>query len=176
MNPTPTKTKPTPAVKTLEVQPFPDFGKLLTYREAVKSDTAIRRGIKNIPTVEQYKNMCRVYHQVYVPLCAKFGKLPVSSFFRSPTLNKAIGGASNSAHLYGAAIDIDCDGLGYPTNLELFNWIRANLKVDKLIKEAPHPITGVPQWVHIGLNPSGPDRNLAMQMRRVNGKTIYEYI
>ncbi|QMW05361.1 D-Ala-D-Ala carboxypeptidase family metallohydrolase [Spirosoma foliorum] len=155
---------------------FPDFGKLLTYNESVKSATAIRKGIANVPNADQYKNMVRVYNDFYVPICTKFGKLPVSSFFRSLALNKAIGGATTSAHMSGNAIDLDCDGLGRPTNLELFNWCRANLHFDQLILENPDQHNN-PSWVHIANNRDGqPNRGQVLRMIRKGSKTIYEAI
>lgn len=130
-------------------QPYPDFGKYLTYAEAVKSTTAIKKGIDNTPGAEQYANMKRLYEAVYKPLCEHFGfKLPVSSFFRSASLNKAIGGSPTSDHRNGNAIDIDCDGLPGIDNLQLFNWIRATLNFDQLILEKPDA-NGRPAWIHV---------------------------
>ena len=155
---------------------YPDFGPLLTYSEGVKSATAIRKGIANVPNVDQYKNMVSVYNDFYAPICLKFGKLPVSSFFRSVALNKAIGGAATSAHMAGCAIDMDCDGLGWPTNLELFNWCRENLHFDQLILENPDQHNN-PAWVHIANNRDGQtNRMQVLRMIRKGGKTIYEVI
>jgi len=171
MNPT---TKPAPAVTG---QIFPNFGPLLTYSEGVKSATAIRKGIANVPNVDQYKNMCKAYKDFYVPICNKFGKLPVSSFFRSAALNKAIGGATSSAHLAGTAMDIDCDGLGYPTNRQLFDWIRVNLNYDQIILENPNPVTGEPAWVHVANSRNGEQNRMqVLVMHRVNGKATYELL
>lgn len=170
------QTKPGIVVAT-PAQPFPDFGKWLTYNESVKSATAIRLGIKNVPTLAQYQNMVQVYKLFYAPACEHFGrKLPVSSFFRSVALNKAIGGALNSAHLTGCAIDIDCDGIGIPTNKTLFDYFRQSARFDQLIAEAPNS-ENVPSWVHIAINRNGEsDRSQVMVMKRVNGKTIYENV
>lgn len=156
--------------KIVEVA-YPDFGKLLTYSEGVKSATAIRKGIKNVPTAQQYANMVRVYKELYVPICAKWGKLPVSSFFRSTALNKAIGGATSSAHLSGLAIDIDCDGIGHPTNRELYAWVKKNLQFDQLIGESPTD-EGNYSWVHIGLSATH-NRQQCLIMVRQDGKTVY---
>lgn len=153
---------------------FPNFGPYLTYNEAVKSATAIRKGIANVPNAVQYANMQRVYTLLYEPICRKFGKLPVSSFFRSAALNKAIGGASNSAHLYGCAIDIDCDGSGLTTNKKLFDWCRVNLDTDQIILENPDS-AGNPAWVHLGLSRDGkPNRHQVLRMIRQGGKVAYE--
>ncbi|MCX6218322.1 D-Ala-D-Ala carboxypeptidase family metallohydrolase [Spirosoma sp.] len=160
-----------------QVITFPDFGPLLTFKESIKSDTAIRKGIVNVPNSKQYANMIAIYRDFYAPVCLHFGrKLPVSSFFRSAELNKAIGGATTSAHLAGCAIDIDCDGIGKPSNIDVFNYIRANLKFDQLILEAPDENNN-PSWIHVAHNRNGlPDRNQVMVMKRVKGKTIYQSI
>lgn len=157
--------------------PFPNFGEWLTYAEAIKSQTAIRKGIRNLPTLEQYNNMVTVYVKLYEPLCRHFGKkLPVSSFFRSVALNKAVGGSATSAHCNGQAIDIDCDGLlNGPTNNELFAWASTHLEYDQLIKEAPDPVTGVAAWIHLSFR-AGNNRRQRLVMRWVNGKQIYQAV
>ncbi|CCG99824.1 peptidase M15A [Fibrella aestuarina BUZ 2] len=154
---------------------FPDFGKWLTLSEAIKSQTATRKGINNMPTQREYDNMVRLYNAVYVPICERFGKLPVSSFFRCPALNKAVGGSATSDHVQGRAIDIDCDGLGegYPTNKELFEWVRTHLEFDQVIQEFPDA-DGNPGWVHVGYRSPTQNRKRALKAVSQNGKTIYE--
>lgn len=44
--------------------------------------------------------------------------IKINSFFRSSEVNKAVGGAKNSQHLKGEAIDIDATG--NTTNAYLF--------------------------------------------------------
>ncbi|AUD00949.1 D-Ala-D-Ala carboxypeptidase family metallohydrolase [Spirosoma pollinicola] len=157
-------------------QPYQNFGPLLSYQQAIKSDTAIRKGIDNTPSPAIYANMQRVYQDFYVPICAHFGRLPITSFYRSPKLNAAIGGASKSAHLYGCAIDIDCDGLSTVTNKALFDWVRRNLLFDQLILENPDA-HGNPAWVHVAHNRDGQaERNQVMKMVWVKGKQLYEYL
>lgn len=130
------------------IQSFPDFGPYLTFAEAIRSDTARRKGIPNLPTAEQYASMKAVYDNVYEPLCKRFGKLPVSSFFRSPVLNKAVGGSKTSQHMAGQAIDIDCDSIKVISNKQLHAWIRANMSWDQLGLEYPDA-NGNPGWVHV---------------------------
>ncbi|GAB4018642.1 D-Ala-D-Ala carboxypeptidase family metallohydrolase [Spirosoma migulaei] len=161
---------------TLATSPIvcPDFGPLLTYSESVKSSTAIRHGIANVPNAAQYKNMCRVYADFYVPICKQFGKLPVSSFFRSVKLNTAVNGSKTSAHMDGLAIDIDCDGLRTPSNKELYQWVRKNLKFDQLITEFPDG-NGNPGWVHIAHRLFGADRQQGMRAEKRGNDVIYMY-
>lgn len=159
----------------MKTQLFPDFGPLLTYAESVKSTTAIRLGITNVPTAEQYRNMVQAYKDFYVTICKQFGKLPVSSFFRSPALNRAVKGSGTSAHMAGCAIDIDCDGLKTPTNKELYQWCRANLKFDQCITEFPDA-NGNPGWIHIAHNRTGGvDRQQGMRAVMKQGSVYYIY-
>ena len=138
--------------------PFPDFGQWLTYSEAIRSNTARRRGIANIPTATQYTAMMAVYTNIYLPLCLKFGKLPVSSFFRIRKLNTAVGGSKTSQHMDGEAIDIDCDSLvGEPTNRQLYNYILKHLEFDQLGLEYPDE-KGNPGWVHVSFVSTRPNR------------------
>lgn len=152
---------------------FPDFGQWLSFREAIKSQTATRLELSNVPTPAQYDNMKRLYQAVYAPLCARFGKLPVSSFFRSYAVNKAVGGSPTSDHVNGRAIDIDCDGrVDGLTNRVLFNYILHHLSFDQLILEAPDA-NGNPQWVHIGYRSLRENREEVLEMRRIGGKSVY---
>ncbi|RIV23591.1 peptidase M15 [Fibrisoma montanum] len=152
---------------------FPDFGAYLTFREAIKSATAIRKGITNVPTSEHYGNMVRTYHNVIVPLFDRFGKLPITSFYRSPALNKAIGGSKTSAHMLGQAVDIDCDGLKTISNNTVFAYVRADLDFDQLILENPDS-RGNAAWVHIGYRSKEANRRQVLKMIWRNGKQIYE--
>ncbi len=69
-------------------------------KESVYSRTAIRRGIDNTPTEEHRENMCILAEQVFEPLRSYAGgPIKINSFYRSPKLNKAIGGSSKSHSL-----------------------------------------------------------------------------
>ena len=75
-------------------------------REATESYTAKRLGINNIPSDYQLTNMAGVAENIFEPLRKWVdGPIKINSFFRSPELNKAIGGSSKSQHCEGRAID-----------------------------------------------------------------------
>ncbi|MEZ0485439.1 D-Ala-D-Ala carboxypeptidase family metallohydrolase [Fibrella aquatica] len=162
------------------------LGKWCSYQEATYSDTAIAHGIPNTPNAAQWANMLLVYETIYAPLCEHYlYRLPISSFFRSPSLNKVIPGASDtSAHTLGQAIDIDCDGLSFLTNLELLTYIRANFVFDQLILEHPDKKTGNPRWVHVSFRANGKNRQQVLRARiarvtvkgKVVEKTAYDVI
>jgi zinc D-Ala-D-Ala carboxypeptidase len=131
----------------------------LTLAEGIKSQTAIRLGIKNEPTEEHLANMKFVAANVFDPV-RRFvnGPLHASSFYRSKALNDAIGGSSStSQHMKGEAIDIDCDTFGYGSNAGVFTFIKKYLEFDQLIFEYPD-IHGNPAWVHVSLRRDGKNR------------------
>ena len=80
----------------------------ISYKEGVYSRTATRLGIDNEPNNKQMDNMCIIAQEVFEPLRAWVGgPIKINSFFRSPKLNKAIGGSTKSQHCQGQAIDLD---------------------------------------------------------------------
>ena len=71
--------------------------KYLTYEEATKSQTALRRGISNEPNEEQLENMKRVAVHVFDKVREHFSvPIGVSSFYRSQELNDAVPGSSKT--------------------------------------------------------------------------------
>ncbi len=156
-------------------QPFPDFGKWLSYSEAIYSNTAIAHGIDNRPNAAQYKRLVYTYENLYAPLCEHFGfKLPINSFFRSEQLNNVVPGASStSEHTKGGALDIDMKRSPEKlTNNQLFEYVRKNRVFDQLIFESPDK-NNVPGWVHMSIRPTG---NRAMVMKMVRTKLGPDYI
>lgn len=146
-------------------------GATLTLAECIKSETAIRKSIDNTPTQEHYEAMFLLATKVYDPLCKKLGaKLPFTSFYRSPKLNKAIGGAASSQHSKGQAIDIDVDGMANITNSVVFNAILNLFDFDQLIWEFGDSKN--PAWVHVSYKKEG-NRKQVLSATKINGKTIY---
>jgi zinc D-Ala-D-Ala carboxypeptidase len=151
----------------------------IAYLEAIKSQTAERLGIKNIPNDLQLTNMKYVAGQLFEPLRKWWNKpIGISSFFRCLELNHAIGGSSTSQHCLGLAIDIDADmyhnGL---TNFQIHEYFSRRVKefnYDQLIYE--FGTEEQPAWVHISKKPDGGNRNQNLRAVRKNGKTIYELI
>ena len=76
--------------------------KHFTLRELVKSDTAIRKGIKNIPNRQEEQNLTNLVDKILDPLREAYGKpIIVTSGFRCEELNKLIGGSKTSQHRTG---------------------------------------------------------------------------
>ena len=83
----------------------------ISYKEAVRSETAKRLGISNKPKKEHIENMELIAEKIFQPL-RKWVDHPIriNSFYRSEELNSRIGGAISSAHKEGLAIDLDSLG------------------------------------------------------------------
>ena len=150
------------------------ISKHISYKEGVYSVTAIRKGIDNEPNEEQLSNMKLVAEKIFEPVRTHF-KVPikVNSFFRSPDLNKAIGGSTKSQHCKGQAIDID-DTYGKATNAEMYWWIKENLDFDQMIWEFGN--NDNPDWVHVSYVSPDKNRNRCLKAYRENGKTKYKVI
>ena len=113
----------------------------ISYEEATHTST----GLDNTPTVDILKKMTETGKAVFDPTRRALGAMRVNCFYRSPAVNKAVGGANNSQHVKGEAIDIS--GLNGLKNSEIFNFIKENLEFDQLIAE--NISNGEPKWVHV---------------------------
>lgn len=134
-----------------------NISKYITYSEATKSQTATRLGIKNEPSQEALVSMRYVASQIFDAIRDHFGiPIGVSSFYRSPELNKAVGGSATSQHTTGEAIDIDADIFGGITNSEIFKYVKEHLTFDQLIWEYGDKLN--PAWVHVSLRRNGINR------------------
>lgn len=130
--------------------------------EMTRSSTAARMGIPNIPskvTIEILRTTCNRMEKVRsimgVPIL-------VSSGYRAPAVNNAVGGSSTSDHPKGLAVDFTAKGF---TIRETIEKLRAtDLEFDQLIDEFN-------SWVHIGFG--GRMRRQVVSARSVSGKTRY---
>jgi len=115
-----------------------------TLDEMIRSDTAVRKNIDNTPTDEIMSNlkvtaegMEKVREILQVPIT-------VTSGYRSPKLNKYIGGSKTSAHMLGYACDFIAPRFGNP--LSIVTKLKAvGVSVDQCIMEG--------NWVHISFDP-----------------------
>src|ERR1035437_5633543 len=137
----------------------------ITYDEAVYSSTAIKNEIENIPNTDQLSNMKLVAEKVFEPLRKGLGNTPIhiDSFFRSKELNIKIGGASNSQHMTGEAMDLVFSG----GNKVMFEYIKNNLEFDQLIDEFNY------SWIHVSYSKTH-NRKQILEATKVNGQTVYK--
>jgi len=150
------------------------ISKHITYKEAIRSNTALRLNINNIPNDYEISNMVGIASNVFEPLREYVGgPIKINSMFRSEALNRAIGGSSRSQHCQGRAIDLD-DTFGHKTNAEMFNYIKNNLNFDQLIWEFGDDTN--PNWVHVSFVSNDENRGRCLKAEKVNGKTSYRVI
>ena len=150
------------------------ISKHISDKEGVYSNTAIRRGIDNTPNKEQLKCMELIASKVFEPLREHVGGgIKINSFFRSPELNKAIGGSYTSQHCKGQAMDID-DTFGKMTNAEMYRWIKDNLDFDQMIWEFGDDDN--PNWVHVSYVSEKENRNRCLLAYKENKSTKYKVI
>jgi hypothetical protein len=143
----------------------------LSLAEVMRSETAKRKGVSNMPTLEHIENFKKLAENIFQPIRKHFGKpIHISSGYRSAALNKAIGGASSSQHCTGEAIDIDMDGTTI-MNAEIFNYIKNNLSFDQLIWEFGTDKN--PDWVHVSYESTGKQRKQVLKAIKQGGKTSY---
>jgi len=146
----------------------------ISYTEAIKSNTATRRGIDNTPGDYEITNMVGIAENIFEPLRKWVGgPIKINSMFRCEELNTAIGGSSRSQHCQGRAIDVD-DTFGNKTNAEMFNYIKENLNFDQLIWEFGDDAN--PDWVHVSYVSKEENRNRILKASRINSKTTYTII
>lgn len=150
-----------------------NLSKNLTLHEMIRSEVAKRKGVSNQPTPEHIANMIVLAEKVFQPIRNHFGvPIHVSSGYRSAALNKKIGGARNSQHMTGEAMDIDMDGTDTGvTNVQVFNWIRENLVFDQLIFE--HGNSSTPDWIHVSYSTSGTNRRQVLRATKGTFGTKY---
>ena len=138
------------------------ISKHISYKEAVGSNYAKQKGIKNKPNEEQVENMKLLAKEVFEPLREWVdAPIKVNSMFRSKELNSAIKGSLKSSHLNGEAMDIT--SMGGKSNLEMFHWIKDNLCFDQLIWEFGKE----PKWLHVSFSKNNRQQVLVTKKRGV---------
>jgi len=143
-----------------------------TLSELIKSDTAIRKGINNNPNAEQIEKLKALCENILQPVRDHFGRVKITSGFRSVELCMAIGSSANSQHAKAEAADFECVGVD---NAELADWIKNNLPYDQLIVEYYTPGEPNSGWIHCSYIPDQP-RASYLWAYRSEGKTKYKPI
>tara|TARA_R100000773_G_scaffold42995_1_gene40856 strand:+ start:222 stop:704 length:483 start_codon:yes stop_codon:yes gene_type:complete len=116
-----------------------------TLQELIKSDTAIRKGINNEPNADQVDKLKRLCEKVLQPVRDHFGRVKITSGFRSPELCIAIGSSANSQHARVEAADFECVGVD---NAEVADWVKTHCETDQLILEFYTPGEPNSGWIH----------------------------
>ena len=143
-----------------------------TLIELIKSDTAIRKDINNNPNAGQIEKLKGLCENILQPVRDHFGRVKVTSGFRSEDLCYAIGSSRDSQHAKAEAVDFECIGVD---NAEVADWIKKNLETDQLILEYYTPGEPNSGWIHASYVPFNP-RHQYMRAYREEKKTKYKPI
>lgn len=131
------------------------ISKNFTLEELLASKTAKDRKIKNVPGTQEVCALCALVINILQPLREAMGEpIKIGSGYRSPALNKAVGGVASSQHMKGEAVDLCIDG-DKVRGKRWFDWIKAHCEFDQLIWE--HNAKGS-YWVHVSFRTDGKNR------------------
>ena len=120
-----------------------------------------RTGIENVPNEEQVDNLrrvCRWLEKLRKRWNDLYGEgddpIIINSGFRSPAVNKAVGGVPTSNHLTGCAVDIRCIGMEQALRyaailLDISD--QSGEDFDELLIEQKGRVI----WIHFAVRPSG---------------------
>lgn len=139
--------------------------KHFTLEELCVSQEATRRGIPNLPSPRSIENLKQLCISVLEPLRDCFGAFTPTSCYRSPELNRAIGGSLLSQHMEGKAADLILNNVKLS---KLFNWIVDNIDFDQVIREFPPG-----GWVHVSYDEDR-QRGSKLVALRDDGRTVYK--
>lgn len=141
-----------------------------TWREVEYSPTAEARGIDNtVPDSLRGNVLETAEHMEAVRRLLGNKPIRVTSWYRCPALNKAIGGSPRSAHMRGLAVDFK------PTSMTLYHAFEAlaksDIPFDQLIEERTRDGAF---WIHIGFSEGPPRREvLRAEGARLGGPMFY---
>ena len=100
--------------------------------ELTKSQTALRNGLENKPSIEEIVALTVLSNNILQPVRDKYGSFTPNSGFRTVELCKLVGSSAKSQHARGEA-----------------EWITKNLDFDQLILEFYVPDDPSSGWVHV---------------------------
>lgn len=150
--------------------------------EVMDSDYARRNDIDNTPPAEVLQNAVGVALHCMQPIRNKFGAVTINSWYRCEELERVMAKKgfalwckkrnkeqnesswkeyfANKQHPKGKSVDFEI--LGH-SNDEVFEWCKANLKFDQLIREFPKD--GIPDsgWIHISFDEDN-NRQMAFEI------------
>jgi 4-hydroxy-3-methylbut-2-en-1-yl diphosphate synthase IspG/GcpE len=148
------------------------LSKNFTLSEIIHSNTAKRLGINNAPNKEHLKNMQVLVRDLIQPIRDVLGPIRISSGYRNPELNRAIGGSSKSQHCKGEALDLQYWSKGKMSNKEIYDWVvKSGIEFDQMINEFDY------SWIHISLKSNGKNRKQILEAYKdSDGDTAYKIV
>lgn len=115
------------------------------------SQTASRLGIDNTPGLETVSNLKYVAENLEIVRGILGVPILISSGYRAPAVNKAVGGSLTSQHMTGKAVDFTAPSFGTP--LDIVNRLSTLAEFDQMILEFN-------KWVHISFTKNQPRKQI----------------
>lgn len=144
------------------------MARYFTLKELCASQTATARGIDNFPTFEIVDHLRQLTEMILDPLRTAWGgPIIVTSGYRCPQLNSAVGGVETSAHRLGWAADLQPANGRTEQFIEFARaWVVASrIRFDQFIRETS--AGGKTAWLHIGLySPTGSQRGQFLNLNK----------
>ena len=139
--------------------------------EIEHSNTAKRLGISNEMSEKHLENMQNLIDNLIQPMRDAIGPIRISSGYRSPKLNKAIGGSSRSQHSKGEALDLQFWEKGKLNNKVIYDWVlESGVEFDQMINEFDY------SWIHISLKSKENRSQVLEAYKNEKGKTAYKLV
>ena len=136
--------------------------------EVTRSNTAKRLGIDNAPKNDHLKSMQRIISELAQPMRDALGPIRITSGYRSPELNRAIGGSNKSQHCKGQALDLQFWKDGQMCNKEIYDWVlKSDIEFDQMINEFDYA------WIHISLKEKKNRKQVLEAYKDDDGDTAY---
>lgn len=133
--------------------------KNFTLDEMCRSRAARKLQIENVPSSKEIARLKLLCEKVLQPLRDYMGTpVFINSGYRSPELNRRIGGVNSSQHVKGEAADIRCENSAYAD--DVINFIFMNLDFDQLILERKKGT----YWVHVSYTSEHKNRHQYLEI------------
>lgn len=113
-----------------------------TFAELTFSEYAVRHRLDNTPTDEIAANLQALAEGLERARAVLNKPMIVSSGYRCPKVNSAIGGAKNSYHMRGLAADFRVPGMTVAEVCAVLDREKQRVQYDKLISEYG-------RWIHL---------------------------
>lgn len=139
---------------------------MVTIAELLASSYAKKYDIKNVPSqMDVWRNLCDLLAVMNAVRAEYSAPITVTSGYRCPELNVCVGGAKNSAHQYGLAVDIKVSEKNIDNYLSIqksFIKFAKKLGYNSIVIHE-YPQSGVPSWLHLELSKTKPSKIFTIQ-------------
>ena len=138
--------------------------------EITRSNTAKRLGIDNGPDKDHLRSIQRLITNLIQPMRDALGPIRISSGYRNPNVNRAIGGSTKSQHCKGEALDLQFWKDGKICNKEIYDWVlSSDVEFDQMINEFDFA------WIHISLKKEDNRNQVLEAYKDEDNDTKYKY-